>query len=582
MQPEHHIYKLKIIDAITPMVDHPDQFGVLLMGSIAQDLGTQLSDIDALVIDFSGGSYDRPVRQLTHSGAQRCEFFFSTPARLTELSKEFTWEHVLASDPVAPRVEHVSRSLDFLLRVAWGVPLHLTDQVEEARQCFPKSTGIEILDHLHTRRFESKMAEAQLLMELGHGHLAAEAAREAAGFFLKRLVNAEGKFLTTRNKHLEEQVARSKLTGPNISKIMECWKARRYPDPQLYATELLSLMGTRIAAGNPVIRMSDSSVRIKHLASGAVITGPRGTYLIKSGYEKKVAAFLSCEEVDWTEVASQDREILREMYAHGMVEISRGIHAFRDELPIVYPEPTAPCITSTGHEWRQGYEGYFLPLQATWENICTSASEVFMSGILYANLKEDAIGAIRNAWWGAVDVCFRKMVRWVCVAALAYRGINTRVGTPLDDVWVYETIKRVPSMAYLYEVAQRALEVSVRDRISAIEAYRRVETARNLLPALLWDELERSMESGQAHQATIVDLGNVWARLRISEGTDSSSLGHDREEMARTGGAFQRLQRSADLIWDRKDDVLKELGVEGSPPDLSTGAGRVSALGPVP
>lgn len=540
------------LECLARLVDRPGDFGLLVIGSLAHGLETDRSDIDVIAIDFSGANYGEPVRQLTHIGSQRCEMFFASPKDLADLCQAVT----ASSSETA--FSNAGFNFELFVNIAFGKAITRKADVDNAIADFTPREAAARTSQVHLSQRDAKRWEAEVFDWLGLHQLAASSAREAIGRHLKHLVSREARFPCLGDKKLEQQIDICGLMSEEMARLVQLWRMRPpYPPLAYVADALLALPGGRADIGDTLCTFGD--LRMLPLVTGSVLEGNGGTWLVRPGREERVGGLLARIPCRITDLEHCCRASIRELFLGGEASFAHhGNLLTRKGMP-----DARRCadisITFSGHEWTGSGKGDLLSLKVGHSVIASRATEVIVHGILFANLREDAVGAIRLQNWRQVDSCFRQMVFSLVRTVLASLGHPTMERGLIDEGWAMHLLSRRDECRGHLSNAKRALEIEVANAAMARAAFDRICTLRNQLSDGIWGDVERSMENGNAHLFAVVHLPNEWARIRLEAGTLTEDLGANRRRMMDSEGTFGTLQRRASLDWNRADDIRNEL-----------------------
>jgi hypothetical protein len=525
-----------------------DRTGILLIGSLSQGLGTELSDVDVVVIDFSTLTEGPPVRQLTHIGQQRCELYITSFAALTTMAHSLA---ELPGDHVGPIVsQQHTRELELFSRIAFGRAIGGEECCQEVLQLYSRSRARELLVRFHQTVLSSKQWEADVLFKLGLPQIASSALREALNHELKRRASDAGRFALIGDKHLAEVIRAIWPEPSEIDELLALW-ARRDP---ITIAEYDALLPGRLRSD---ARFACPDIEIVRLVSSSVVRHGSRTFLIRPGKEAIVARLASAEGTALNALDPAAQPVARDLFELGLGRVTEAGRVLA--LSLERGAPAATGLTYLGPAWPRAAAGSLLRLPWDLSQLADLAWEIGISGIFFANRQEDAVGAIRQRRWSQVDACFKSMVTWICWGLLAAKGIDPRRPQPLDDYWVLELVRRTPALREAAKAAEHALATTATDHRSAAEGYARIEALLRTAPRGLWGPIVRSMEDGRVHNEVIVGLGNTWARIARGQGLEPRQLQRDRSEMAEPDSLFNRMQPKLSVDWKRRDDIKAEL-----------------------
>ena len=540
-----------ICEALGPMVSNPEDYGIIIMGSTAQGLDNERSDIDAIIVDFSGKDYVNIQRQLTHSGERRCELFFASPGDLKKLSDDF----------VSTPKSH-SHRFETFLRIAYGLPLQRIEDLEPIVQKFPREHAITLLSHLFKRALSPRFDEAAVLRGLGFEDLAVGAMHEALGIALKLIVVQAGRYLPSTIKHLDVQLSRSN-PDDSAQRLFALWMDEVPADSAAYLDSAHDMLLQRFDFLGNHCRFSnaefcvDEQVSTIQIVSAAGLVREQDAFLIRPGLEAAAVALLQRRRVLVVDLLEEERSVAHSLYEHGLAHVEYAGRRFAGKRPQHKLGASAVMITAEGHEWPDEADRALVRLEIDLKSLSRLALCVFNQGIMYASAKEDAVGAIRAQNWFQVDVSLRKMANTIAIMALAYRGVDV-----IDRAnWEYRKAKALvelsPETRPLGALLQSIHSVRVSDHMTAEYVSGVIDDMLKIMPSLPLGALDRCLEDGDMHEYIIVEIGNRLGKFAAT--VQIANPSGPRDAMSDTASAFSSLQKRASKSWKRSDDIAMEL-----------------------
>lgn len=540
-------WRSKLESALRPMVDDPERFGLLLIGSNAMGLGNELSDIDVVAIDYSGRDYGMPARQLTHVGQQRCEIYFVSDNDLSELSRQF-------DDPPAFKTPE----WDLFLRIAYGLPVQRAEQVEKSIAQFPRSRAQQTLSVHLERSIATALAQASKLNEIGLGDVGASLVRAAAGDMLRLLISREGTHLVTSEKYIETIADKVLAQSDVASCLLGIWRNRLPGDDGLCCQTACRIWEQLrdeacLVLPEAAFAWRDDVVLIDVLDMTAIRHG-QSLYVIQPGfeaaYERLIGRGPNSDDLRDPGV----RRALGDSLLSGLANVV--VDGARFDFDLSRPDPALCRVSLRGFDWPSGYASTLYRVPLALEDLPALATSIYSAGIDFACSKEDAVGAIRSERWWEVDNSLKRMLRDLAVIEMAHHGVNIHILN-----WNFPLLRRAASEDRRFEhwrdILSQANAMTVSNRGEARALMELVSAARQRIPDHVLGMLERSTENGRVHEEVVVGLGTKIAKLR--ELVDGALWGNDKGYKRATNAFFAELQERADKNWSRTDDPLKEL-----------------------
>ena len=554
MDAEYQAIRDGILESIRCMRDDPEQLGLLLMGSLSQGVGNELSDIDVLAVDFSGQDYGMPVRQLTHVGQQRCEIYFASPADLKGLSERMQDEKLqMDSMPVAAQRE-------LFVRIAFGKPLRNIPETEEAVATITPARASKMLCDFHDSVTSQLVADTVALQAVGATELAAGKARQALEHRLSAIINGQGDLLLTSVKYLEPMMAKLTQRQGEAGDLLALYKRYLPADPETYIAEAFAGLGIddgqvdRLQASMTFHMAQD--LRMADLVNSVSLMQGDRFYVANPAYCDAVRS-VAGGPIALAGLDAMGRSAVRSLVEAKLGEIRLQDRPLAGLFPRLYPHEGVRWM-SGGVIWPADCDEAVIRTNCSPEDIVDIFTAIFMAGITYANSQEDAVGAIRKHRWSEVEISLKRMAASLVAIGLAYNSVVIDIAIWNHFPQILRMVSRVPGLhAWIPEVRDMASR-NISDARSATEMVQALERMRRMLPDTLMTELERSMADGEVHEEVIVRRGNILAQIS-REVHAEKFVREDRTAMSNGQRKFLELQQRASKNWSRADDLAQEL-----------------------
>ena len=545
--------KSGIVEALSAMVDNVDDFGLLLVGSLAHGLFTDRSDIDVVAIDYSGKDYGIAMRRLTHVGNRRCEIFVASPKDLASLHASVTGDGLGTGS-----LSMATLNYDLFINVAFGIPLTRTDDVLDSVRAFTRERASELACNFDIAKRNFRRWESEILEWLGLEDLAAGAARSAVAHHIMFLINKVGRFPCLSDKRLELLLDRSGLGDNHVQELVALWKAKPETIDDSYLPRVQRALGGPCLDNGSARAIMDET-RFYPLLEGAIVNRDQVSILVKPGHEEQVEQFMSRPNVLLCDIPDDMRPLVKILFENGAASFEQGPLALKKTGILCRGTKREIDIGYAGHAWRSEWSSNVALIEITHQEIVAMVEVIILNGVLYANLKEDVVGAIHARSWPQIDSCFRRMVSQICTAFIASKRLGLVFLNSVEEYWLLEILKRSGEHSHFLSLAINALNMQVSDRQSAINAFDQLQKLQDCLAPSVWGDIVNCMESGETHNRIIVGLLSAWAEIKLQSASSGADVASHRRKWMDRSDKIGEQQKHASFAWERTDDIKREL-----------------------
>lgn len=538
--------RARVLTLLAPLHPTPERLGLLLIGSLAQGLGNTLSDVDVVAIDFRSGDHRPPSRTYGYLDGRRCDVWLVTVADLADLTRRAD------ADFSAYDAWGIS---GLYFRIAFGLPIQNAEETAATTAAFSRQRTSATLTAVHAEGAVGAIERALVMDQLGLWQEAAAAFRNAVGHHLKLVVARTGCYAVTGSKYLAVQLARSAAPA-EYAALLDLWRIRLPDDPKRYIRNCaaeLTRHGVRVERDALSTAHLVKEVERLRLVDAPALRHDDRLFLVDPNLEPDLGVLL--ERRSWQlsgDASIRHLRLTRALFQYGLVRIEREGKSFNAASPRKSDPVALPSFAADGPRWPAGACRALVPVDVSSDQMLRLACRIFEQTIIYANSKEDVVGAIRERAWSQVEVKLRDMMTAIAIIALANRAILVPDTSSAADAHLHASLVRDPDLAAIGALFWDLMRLGVEDSRAARGAIDLVEGAAALLPAYLLAEGGRCMESGEIYRRFVLELGGRLVKL--------ARQANLRDAITFDGGDAEDAAPGADaLCWFRVDDMRAEL-----------------------
>jgi hypothetical protein len=408
----------------------PPRCGAVLMGSLAERLGNDRSDIDLMVIDPEPNEYPTFV-QLTWAQDQRAEVLFRSAQGLADFSgrmNRLAHEISQGARPIANHDMYVDA--EEYHKYQNGIVLRGDEIVSSALTGFSRDALKVIKSYYETAMAQQARARAIALLALGLADESLAAAQVGLTHALAAWAASRGETYPS-NKFLRAKLERAGMSQADLATLLMHLRATAADSKGEEASACLAagaafVSGLSLSA-EPRVRVRPGTV-LHELFDDLLIPYGAGTLVIDRSRREAVRRIVSegAATGEGTQIGS-DAEVIAELLRLDLVELLLGEGCEPIRCEGVNPAPAREfTVTWSGVEIdvtsADAEVLHFVP--ASLGAIASCGVSVLHHGFGYAALKEDAIGGVRAGQWPLVEDALRRMFVATAMGRLASRAIS--------------------------------------------------------------------------------------------------------------------------------------------------------------
>ena len=523
----------------------PADYGVLLIGSIAEGFGNTTSDIDLLILldDREERPTGKTMMRWGVDGSRRVEVLFRSNEDLELLAKS-------VRSGAANREDNPRYILDFYQRITRGVALWNAAFCERARQGFDEKVAARQVSAWAREKATWNSIATSFESAIGGDIASAPWATETT-FFAAVAWAAEANESYVGDKWLLEKLIRLEVEEAVLNRVQSLLCDDGAPHP-LHMNSCLALM-EYFQFERPAFDFASVSLAVASELSEHEIDGR--LYLYRGD---TIWALNDDVGSVWKEISggtsvgvllatAKDerrlRKILFDLHRSGLVIAHLGESwswVRGNELTPVamrFGALTARGYVSASHDWV--IEQIPLPLR----RFVASSMDLLYSALYLGILQEDVMGSYEARQRGALALQIKYMARKAADVLLSAHGIN-----PLPPK--HESISRMMELTTVPDESRSAIlacaSKAVIDDVDAAEAYASANALPSALPDFLAVQQVVDINKSAEGMQFAFTLGVPWIQLAQELGVPSQfAQEEDEVEAARRGEAVSRLTPEA-------------------------------------
>ncbi|MBV8687173.1 MAG: nucleotidyltransferase domain-containing protein [Alphaproteobacteria bacterium] len=525
----------------------PERAESFLIGSCAEGFGNPLSDIDILIAIPPGKNKEPVFRHYTWVGEQRVEVY----SRPTDDLQEFVERiNALTPDAVADAVRRgqssedaLEEDLEMYHRVLFAYPIRPNGLLGAVHALMDHEKLIELRAALEEIRFRNYSELALAAEGLALSNLATAYARSALEAAAASWGARQGQTYAGK-KFLSWRLARAGLPAERIEKLEELTSTistgflHRSLDFEGFV-ETFGMPAVDVAAE---IVAEDEVLRVR-LTDQLWIGNQRRTVVVPSEIVGAFDASIGSGAAQIPDSAEARRlcflsGLARLETSFGRIErVSQAIDGRSDAVMTAKgfgKLPSEPFVVTEGVS-----------------TLVDAAMAISTAGFLFANCKEDAIGAARTGRWRQFDIALGRM-RQFTLDAISYS--ETFRPAPVESDAANSC--RPSTATELQPQVREAAVIRCRDAASAERALAATEVVFSRLPPEIFGQLQYAASSAFAGMA-FIELVFVWGKVAKGMGKALMSKGI-RKTFVREWDSILEQSSLADLPRDMRVHVKPE------------------------
>ncbi|HEX9964822.1 MAG TPA: nucleotidyltransferase domain-containing protein [Allosphingosinicella sp.] len=516
--PDEFGYRDAAVTSARSALEHlalPDQAESFLIGSSAEGFGNPLSDIDILIAIPPGKNKEPVFRHYTWVGEQRVEFY----SRPTDDLEEFVERiNALTADTVADVVlqgrsseDALEEDLELYHRILFAYPVEQNGLLGPVHGLMKHDKLIEIRSALEDIRFRNYMELALAGESLGVPNLATAYARSALEAAASSWCARQGQTYAGK-KFLSWRLSRAGFPNETIEELEELTSGiftgylHRSPDFQ----RLIEMFETQAVAEPARFILNDDVLQVR-LTDQLWIGDGHRTIVVPTAIVGAFDSSIGSGPAQTPE--SPDAGRLCFLTGLGRLETSFGR---AERVSQAIESKSEAVLTAKG--FGELPSGAFVIDEGV-NTLVDAGIAISTAGFLFANCKEDAIGAAKTARWRQFEIALARM-RQFTLDAISYS--ETFRPAPIESD--ASSFLRSSTVTDLQAPAREADVIRCRDAASAERALAATETIFLRLPPEIFGQLQFAASSAFAGMA-FIELVFVWGKVAKGMGKALMSKG---------------------------------------------------------
>lgn len=549
--PDEFGFRAAAIASAKSAIEHltlPERAESFLIGSSAEGFGNPLSDIDILIAIPPGKNTEPVFRHYTWVGEQRAEIY----SRPTDDLKEFVERiNAITSDMVADIVQRgrsdedaLEEDLEMYHRILFAYPIEQNGLLGSVHALMDHKKLIELRMALEQIRFTNYLELTLTAEGLGLPNLATSYARSALEAAASSWCAGRGQTYAGK-KFLSWRLLRAGLPAEKVEEL----------------EELTSTISTGF------LHRSLDFERIVETFDMPIVNVPARFILHEDVLQVRLTDQL------W--IGDQHRTIILPSAVVGAFDASIGsgtaqVPDSQDACRLCFLAGLARLETSFGRTERvsqaidsqagailtaKGFGG--LPsgpfvIDEGVDTLVDAGIAISTAGFLFANCKEDAIGAAKTARWRQFEIALGRM-RQFTLDAISHSETFRPAPIESDAPDVF----RPSTVTELHGQARKAAVIRCRDAASAERALAETEVIFSRLPPEVFGQLQYAASSAFAGMA-FIELVFVWGKVAKGMGKALMSKGI-RKTFVREWDSILEQSSLSDLPQDMRVHVKPEM-----------------------
>jgi hypothetical protein len=493
----------------------PERAESFLIGSCAEGFGNPLSDIDILIAIPPGKNKEPVFRHYTWVGEQRVEIY----SRPTDDLKEFVERiNALTSDMVADVVrkgrsseDALEEDLEMYHRILFAYPIEQNGLLGSVHALMNHDKLIELRMALEQVRFRNYLELALAAESLGIAGLATSYARSGLEAAASSWCSRQGQTYAGK-KFLSWRLARAGLPAEKIEALEELTSGsptgflHRSPEFQL----LVEMFDMQIGDAAASFILNEDVLQVR-LTDQLWIGDQHRTIIVPSAV---VGAFDASIGSGVAQIPDS-QDACRLCFLAGLARLETSFGR-AERVSQAIDSNSEAILTARG--FGKLPSGPFVIDEGV-NTLVDAGIAISTAGFLFANCKEDAIGAAKTKRWRQFEIALDRM-RQFTLDAISYsetfRPAPVESGAP--DLFRHSTVTELKGEA------REGAVIRCRDAASAERALAAAEAIFSRLPAEIFGQLQYAAASAFAGMA-FIELVFVWGKVAKGLGKALMSKG---------------------------------------------------------
>jgi hypothetical protein len=549
--PDEFGYRAAAVSSAKSALEHltlPERAESFLIGSSAEGFGNPLSDVDVLIAIPPGKNKEPVFRHYTWVGEQRVEFYSRPTNDLEEFVERI---NALTADTVGDLVlqgrssdDALEEDLELYHRILFAFPVEQNGLLGPVHGLMSHSKLIEIRAALEEIRFRTYMELALAGESLGVPNLATAYARSALEAAASCWCARQGQTYAGK-KFLSWRLERAGLPAERIEELEELTSGiftgflHRSPDFERFV-EMFDMHSVDVPAKFVV---NEDALQVR-LTDQLWIGDDQRTIVVPSAIVGAFDGSIGSGPAETPE--SQDACRLCFLTGLARLETSFGR---TERVSQAIDSKSEAVLTARG--FGNLPSGPFAIDEGV-DTLVDAGIAISTAGFLFANCKEDAIGAAKTARWRQFEIALGRM-RQFTLDAISYS--ETFRPAPIESDG--SSFARSSTVTELQAAAREAAVIRCRDAASAERALTATETIFSRLPPEIFGQLQFAASSAFAGMA-FIELVFVWGKVAKGMGKALMSKGI-RKTFVREWDSILEQSSLSDLPQDMRVHVRPEM-----------------------
>jgi hypothetical protein len=541
--PDEFGFRAAAVSSAESAIKHlelPEQAESFLIGSCAEGFGNPLSDIDILIAIPPGKNREPVFRHYTWVGEQRVEIYSRPTDDLTEFVERI---NALTPDLVAETVQQgrssedaLEEDLEMYHRILFAYPIEQNGLLGPVHALMSHEKLIDLRMSLERIRFRNYLELALTAESLGISNLATSFARSALEAAAFSWCAGQGQTYAGK-KFLSWRLMRSGLPAEKIEELEELTSAvsTGFLHRSLNFERFVEMFGMPDVDAPARFILNDDVLQVR-LTDQLWIGDQHRTVILPSAI---VGAFDASIGSGIAQIP-ESQDACRLCFLAGLARLETSFGR-TEQVSQAIDSKSEAILTARGFG-RLPSEPFVIdegvPI------LVDAGIAISTAGFLFANCKEDAIGAAKTARWRQFDIALGRM-RQFTLDAISYSETFRPVPVESDAPDVF----RPSTVTELQGQARNAAVIRCRDAASAERALAETEVIFSRLPPEIFGQLQYAAASAFAGMA-FMELVFVWGKVAKGMGKALMSKG---------------IRKTFVREWD---SILEQSSLSDSPQDM--------------
>lgn len=549
--PDESGFRAAAVSSARSALEHlklPEQAESFLIGSCAEGFGNPLSDIDILIAIPPAGNKEPVFRHYTWVGEQRAEIYSRPTDDLAEFVERM---NALMPDTVADAVlkgrsseDALEEDLEMYHRILFAYPIEQNGLLSSVHALMKHEKLIELRSSLEQIRFRNYLELALAAEGLGLSNLATSYARSALEAAASSWSARQGQTYAGK-KFLSWRLARAGLPDQKIEQLEELTStiSTGFLHRSLEFERFVETFDMP-AVNEPARFILNDDVLQVRLTDQLWLGDRHRTIIVPSA---TVGAFDSSIGSGMAEIP-ESPDACRLCFLAGLARLETSFGRTEQVSQALVGESGA-IMTAKG--FGRLPSGPFV-IDDGVDILVDAGIAISTAGFLFANCKEDAIGAAKAARWRQFEIALARM-RQFTLDAISYSETFRTVPIESDAPDLF----RPSTVTELQGQARAAAVIRCRDAASAERALAEAEVIFARLSPEIFGQLQYAASSAFAGMA-FIELVFVWGKVAKGMGKALMSKGI-RKTFVREWDSILEQSSLSDLPQDMRVHVKPEM-----------------------